>query len=74
MNAEETMRNVRTLVAEYRDQCLWFLRPDYFPATTTEALQALDYIQRHGDRNAFRKAARLKQWLSQSSNAPSVAS
>jgi hypothetical protein len=56
------------LIDAYRARCLWFLRPDYYPATREERLRVLELIQRHGDREAFRKAGALRQWLSQSSS------
>ena len=37
------------LVEEYRDRCLWFLRPDYMPSTPEETRQVLDLIERYGD-------------------------
>ena len=65
---------VNRLVDEYRLRCLWFLRSDYYPATDAQRLQVLAYIQRHGDREAFRRAAEVRQWLSRTSSAPSAAS
>ena len=65
---------VNRLVDEYRLRCLWFLRSDYYPATDAERLKVLAYIQRHGDREAFRRAAEVRQWLSRTSSAPSAAS
>ena len=70
----ETDTALRELVDEYRDRCLWFLRRDYYPATAEEARGVLDSIQRHGDRDGFRRAARIRQWLSHSSSATSVGS
>ena len=70
----ETDAALRELVDEYRDRCLWFLRRDYYPATTEEARRVLDAIQRHGDRDGFRRAARIRQWLSPASSATSVGS
>jgi hypothetical protein len=63
---------IDTLIDRYRDRCLWFLRPDYRPATDAERLHVLAYIERYGDLEAYRQAARLKRWLLQSSNAPSA--
>lgn len=60
------------LLDEYRVRCLWFLRPDYHPATTEERVRVLGYIERHGDREAFRRAATLKRWLSPPSSGPSA--
>ena len=65
---------VDALVDEYRQRCLWFLREDFYPCTLEERLRVLDYIQRHGDREAFRKAAEVRQWFSPSSNDTSAAS
>ena len=65
---------VNRLVDEYRLRCLWFLRSDYYPTTDAQRLQVLAYIQRHGDHEAFRRAAEVRQWLSRTSSAPSAAS
>ena len=65
---------LRELVDEYRDRCLWFLRRDYYPATAEEAQRVLDSIQRHGDRDGFRRAAQVRQWLSLASSATSAGS
>ena len=74
-NEEETAaEEVNRLVDEYRVRCLWFLRPDYYPTTLKERLRVLEYIERHGDREGFRRAAMLKRWLSPHSNAPSAGS
>ena len=70
----EAAAALRELVEEYRERCLWFLRPDYQPATVAEAERVLDAIQRHGDREAFRRAARIRPWLSRPSSATSAAS
>ena len=63
---------IDTLVDRYRNRCLWFLRPDYYPATDSERLHVLAYIERYGDLEAYRYAARLKRWLLQNSNALSA--
>lgn len=65
-------RAVDELIDEYRDRCLWFLRRDFRPVSREERLRALEYIERHGDLEAHRRAGRLKRWLSQRSNAPSA--
>ena len=62
------------LVDEYRDRCLWFLRRDYHPTTIAETQRVLDAIQRHGDREGFRPAAKVRLRLSQPSSATSVGS
>ena len=60
---------VNALVDDYRARCLWFLRADYYPATRDARIRVLDYVQRYGDRDAFVRAATLRQWLSQTSSA-----
>ncbi len=72
-NAASVMQRVNELVDEYRARCLWFLREDYYPQTPAEACRVLESIERHGDRAAFQKAATLRQWLLQNSNARSAA-
>ena len=44
---------IQELIDDYRDQCLWFWRQDYVPETTDEVLDALDLIERYGDRLTF---------------------
>jgi hypothetical protein len=65
---------VNELVDEYRRRCLWFLREDYYPTTLEERLRVLDYIQRHGDRESYRRAAEVQRWCSASSSETSAAS
>lgn len=72
MDDEQTLAKVNELIDRYRDRCLWFLPQDYRVRTTSEALRALDHIERHGDVRAFREARTLKRWLSPSSNATSA--
>jgi hypothetical protein len=65
---------INRLVDEYRVRCLWFLRPDYYPSTLEDRLRVLDYIERHGDVEAFRRVARMRRWLSPDSSARSAGS
>lgn len=70
-DAEETLNR---LVDEYRSRCLWFLREDFYPVTLADRLKVLGYIERYGDREAFRKAANLKRWFSQNCSDASAGS
>lgn len=74
MERATIIRNIDQMVAQHRDQCLWFLRPDFFPRDDHMRLKALEYIQRHGTREAALQAAELAQWLSQVSSDTSAAS
>ncbi len=72
--ASEAAAAVEQLVNAYRARCLWFLRPDYYPATDSERLLVLRHIEQHGDREAYRRAAAIRQWLSRNSSAASAVS
>lgn len=63
---------VNALVDEYRTRCLWFLRPDWYPATLEDRLRALEYIERRGDNTAFQRARALREWLSRNSREASA--
>ena len=64
--------SLRRLVDEYRDRCLWFLRADYYPDGDSEILRILGYIERHGDRRGYQRAAEIRRWLSRQSSATSA--
>jgi hypothetical protein len=68
------VETLNRLVDTYRARSLWFLRPDYYPETPVERLRALDLIERHGDREAFKEAAALRRWLLQNSSSASAGS
>lgn len=65
------VEQVTALVEDYRDRCLWFLRPDYLPTTAEEMRRVLDLIERYGDRAGYERAEEIKQWLSRDSKANS---
>jgi hypothetical protein len=71
---EAVLAEVMTLVDRYRARCLWFLEADYYPRSRTEVLRVLDYLERYGDRDVFRAAASVRQWLSPTSSDTSAAS
>jgi hypothetical protein len=64
----------RRFVDQYRAQCLWHLRHDYYPQSPAERLEVLRQIALHGDREAFLRVAHFRAWLSPLSNATSAAS
>jgi hypothetical protein len=68
------MHEVDRLVDEVRVSCLWFLRPDYRPATTAERVRILQLIERHADRATYQRAATLRRCLSPTSSDASAAS
>lgn len=74
MGAVEWQGTLRALIDEYRNRCLWFLDRDYYPETPDQARTVLAHIERSGDLNAFRRARRIREWLSQNSSATSAGS
>jgi len=58
---------IHKLVEEYRDRCLWFLRPDYWPDSREHVLRTLDLIERYGDRAGYKRAEEIRTWLLQDS-------
>jgi len=72
LTRDDLVRQIDALVVSQRALCLWFLRPDYFPRSDLERWRVLSDIQRHGDLQAYRQAALLKQWLSQTFSATSA--
>lgn len=57
------------LVGRCRQTCLWFVDPAALPADREGQLMFLGWIERHGDRDDFIAARKLKAWLSQNSSA-----
>ena len=64
---------IRRLVDDYRVQCLWFLREDYYPYTATERERVLRLIALRGDLQAFRRVAEVRKGLSRRSGGMSAA-
>jgi hypothetical protein len=65
---------VRSLIDDYRERCLWFVRPDYYPTSPDEVLRVLQWIRARGDKEAFQRAGKIEQWLSRTSSETSAAS
>ena len=65
---------VRSLIDDYRERCLWFVRRDYYPSSPGEVLRVLQWIRVKGDKEAFQRAGKIERWLSQASSETSAAS
>src|ERR1041385_6245429 len=65
---------VRSLVDDYRERCLWFVRADYYPSTPDEILRVLRWIRARGDREAFQRAGKIEGCLSRTFSEKSAAS
>ena len=72
MDRESIPETINNLIDEYRDQCLWFLRKDYYPSTCEQQDRVLALIQRYGDAAAWRRASELRSWLSRRSSETSA--
>ena len=60
-----TEAQLRTLVKDYRDTCLWFAdgRLVDHPSDVRQLGMILASIESNGDANAFRRAGEIRQWL-----------
>ncbi len=72
LSPREVERAIDLLVDEWRVDALWYLRPDYYPRTDPERHRVLEAIQVHSNLEVFKRAARLKAWLSRHSSATSA--
>lgn len=70
----EFERELAALLDSAESTCLWFLRPGYRPTSDEEVESVLRSIERHADRETFRRARRLREWLSAHSSVTSAAS
>ena len=59
------------LVEQYRSMCFWFAPRDYLPQLDEQRLRALENIERYGDREGFKRARELRDWLLQPSKSGS---
>lgn len=64
----EKLKEVHALMDEYRTECLWYMRKDYYPQTPELAIRVLSAIEAHGDLATFKRAGTIRQWLLQHSN------
>jgi hypothetical protein len=54
---------INRLAEEYWTMCLWFTPRDYVAVTDDQRLATLSDIERYGDREAFKRARELREWL-----------
>ena len=60
---EYVRKELLALLREYRSRSLWFLAPDYIPATQKQWLDVLALIERYGDMKAYIRVRELRKWL-----------
>ena len=65
ISRERVEAEINRLAEEYRPMCLWFTPRDYVPTTDEQRLATLNDVERYGDREAFRRARELREWLLQ---------
>jgi hypothetical protein len=64
LNDEE----LRSLIDKYRSVCFWNFADDFMPKNERQLHVAIDNLERYGDMEAYRRAGRIKKWLSQISS------
>jgi hypothetical protein len=74
MSPDGFKREADDLLQRVRSRCLWYLRPDYCPASPADWDRVLRAVEEHGDRNAFVVARKLRLWLSHNFSAISAGS
>ncbi|MBR0197606.1 MAG: hypothetical protein IJQ34_05695 [Kiritimatiellae bacterium] len=52
----------RSLVEDYRDTCLWFMKDAFHPKDARQLECILSSIESYGDMAAYKKAGRIRQW------------
>ena len=65
MTIEEIVKSqeYRSVVADYRDTCLWFAKDVFAPKDRLQLEQILLAIETNGDMDAFKRAGRIRKWL-----------
>lgn len=53
----------RSVVADYRDTCLWFANDASAPKDRLQLEQVLSSIEANGDMSAFKRTGRIRRWL-----------
>ncbi len=59
---------LRSLIDKYRSVCFWNFADDFMPENERQLLVAIENLERYGDMEAYRRAGRIKKWLSQISS------
>ena len=61
-------KEFRSVVNDYRGMCLWNLPEDFMPQNERQIEMVIDNLEHYGDLSAYRRAGRIRAWLSQVSN------
>ena len=57
-------REYQSLVADYRSMCLWSMPDCSHPSSLRQIDCVLRSIENYGDLAAYKRAGRIRQWLS----------
>ena len=70
MTVEEIIKTpeCQSLVNDYRTMCFWNVAEDFLPQNERQLLFALDNLEHYGTMDAYRRAGRIRAWLSQASS------
>ena len=60
VNTEE----FQSLMRDYRTMCLWFAPENCCPHNDVQLEQILTSFERYGDLAAYKRAGRIRKWLS----------
>ena len=59
---------VRSVVDDYRGMCFWNMAEDFTPQDARQLRLVVENLERYGDMAAYRRAGRIREWLSQISS------
>jgi hypothetical protein len=59
---------VRSVVDDYRSMCFWFMDRDFRPKDAAGLKIVVENLEHYGDMAAYRRAGRIREWLSQVSS------
>lgn len=65
--SEIVIEHAHALIHECRNQCLWFMREDYWPTDRAGLLRSMRSIEKSGTRKMYIQARNIEQWLLQNS-------
>lgn len=58
----------KAIVDDYRAMCLWSMDEDFSPKNARQLALVAENLERYGDMSAYRKAGRIREWLSHRSS------
>ena len=70
MTIEDIISSVecKAIVDDYRTMCFWSMDEGFFPKNERQLVLIAENLERYGDMSAYRKAGKIREWLSHCSS------